>query len=244
VARKRKSSTPRSHEKPFYLPLPDYPPVPMASNKEGEKAAARKRKSTPFVQGTPVSPSLRKKVKLVSAVQKKFSTDDNDDDYHEDDDSTTEVEDDDERKPAAVPKVRRPAEAPIPHKMAVPTVGGPEVAESPPLELRTQLIEAEERVHRAERQVRAISRTRLSDTFIEGQVRTWAKETLWKQCKFITNDQTMNKVMRKAVKHFKVPDVEQVHWMSTFAHIVRDGLNQKRNACSQDLRRTIKSKVL
>jgi hypothetical protein len=111
-----------------------------------------------------------------------------------------------------------------------------------PAELRAVLIETEGQLVRAERQVRAISKTRVADTFLEGQVRTWTKETLWKMCKFITNDQTMHKVMQKASKHFKVPASEQEHWKSSYAHIVRDGLNQKRNACSQDLRKTIKSK--
>ncbi len=48
--------------------------------------------------------------------------------------------------------------------------------------------------------------------------------------------------MQAASKHFEVPVWEQEQWMLSFAHIVRDGLNQKRNACSQDLRKTIKSK--
>jgi hypothetical protein len=108
--------------------------------------------------------------------------------------------------------------------------------------LRAALIETEERLERAERQVRTVSRTRITDTFLEGQVRTWTKETLWKMCKFITNDGTMHKVMHKASKHFKVDTAEQQHWMATYSHIVRDGLNQKRNACAQDLRKTIKSK--
>jgi hypothetical protein len=108
--------------------------------------------------------------------------------------------------------------------------------------LRAALIETEERLERAERQVRTVSRTRITDTFLEGQVRTWTKETLWKMCKFITNDATMHKVMHKASKHFKVDTEEQQHWMATYSHIVRDGLNQKRNACAQDLRKTIKSK--
>ena len=108
--------------------------------------------------------------------------------------------------------------------------------------LRAALIETEERLERAERQVRTVSRTRITDTFLEGQVRTWTKETLWKMCKFITNDGTMHKVMQKASKHFKVDTAEQQHWMATYSHIVRDGLNQKRNACAQDLRKTIKSK--
>ena len=108
--------------------------------------------------------------------------------------------------------------------------------------LRAALIETEERLERSERQLRTISRTRITDTFLEGQVRTWTKETLWKMCKFITNDGTMHKVMHKASKHFKVDTAEQQHWMATYSHIVRDGLNQKRNACAQDLRKTIKSK--
>ena len=111
-----------------------------------------------------------------------------------------------------------------------------------PAELRAVLIKTEGQLVRAEQQVRTISKTRVADTFLEGQVRAWTKETLWKMCKFITNDKTMHKVMRKASKHFKVPDLEQEHWMSSYAHIVRDGLNQKRNACSQGFGKTIKSK--
>jgi hypothetical protein len=104
-----------------------------------------------------------------------------------------------------------------------------------PADLRAVLIERDEQLERAERQVRAISKTRVADTFLEGQVRTWTKETLWKMCKFITNDQTMHKVMHKRTsKHFKVPALVQEHWKASYAHIVRDGLNQKRNACLQD----------
>ena len=114
------------------------------------------------------------------------------------------------------------------------------IAQSP-AELQAILIMTKEQSVRAEHQVRAIRKTRITDTFLEGQVRTWTKETLWKMCKFITNNQTMHQVMQKASKHFKVPALEQEHWMSSFAHIVRDGLNQKRNACSQDLQETIRS---
>jgi hypothetical protein len=111
-----------------------------------------------------------------------------------------------------------------------------------PAELWAVLIETEGQLERAERQVRAISKTRAADTFLEGQVRTWTKETLWKMCKFITNGQTMHNVMHKASKHFKVPPLEQQHWKASFAHIMRDGLNQKQNACSQDLHKKNKSK--
>jgi hypothetical protein len=111
-----------------------------------------------------------------------------------------------------------------------------------PAELRAVLIKTEGQLERAEQQVCAISKTRVANTFLEGRVRTWTKETLWKMCKFITNDQTIHKVMHKASKHFKVPASEQEHWRASYAHIVRDGLNQKRNACSQDLHKTIKGK--
>jgi hypothetical protein len=111
-----------------------------------------------------------------------------------------------------------------------------------PAKLQAVLIKTEGHLVRAERQVRAISKTRVADTFLEGQVRAWTKEMLWKMCTFITNGKTTHKVMHKASKHFKVPASEQEHWMSSYALIVRDGLNQKRNACSQDMRKTIKCK--
>jgi hypothetical protein len=95
-------------------------------------------------------------------------------------------------------------------------------------ELWAVLIEREGQLERAERQLRLISKTRVADTFLEGQVRTWTKETLWKMCKFITNDQTMHKVMHKASKHSKVPASEKEHWKASYAHSMgRDGLNQK-----------------
>jgi hypothetical protein len=111
-----------------------------------------------------------------------------------------------------------------------------------PAELRVALADTAKCLQCAEKQVRAISRMRIADSFQEGQVQSWTKENLWKQVKFITNHLTMNKIMTKVAKHFKVPDEEREHWMSTYAHIVRDGLNQKRKVCSQDLRKTLKSK--
>jgi len=111
-----------------------------------------------------------------------------------------------------------------------------------PAQLRAALIEAEDRLAKAQRQVRTISKTQITNTFVEGRVRTWTKETLWRKCKFITNDQTMQKVMQLASEHFQVTENEQQHWMATFSHVVRNGLNQKRNACTQDLRKSIVSK--
>ena len=68
---------------------------------------------------------------------------------------------------------------------------GPEGMEQKSDNLRETLIDTEERLQRAERQVRSIGKTRLADTFLEGQVRSWTKETLWKMCKFITDEQTI-----------------------------------------------------
>ncbi len=174
--------------------------------------------------------------------------------YSEPSNSEPSDQDDDKRQPAAVARTSS-------RQLLLPAVlvasreddgsEGEDMAEQPllqedifqsPAELRAVLIKTKERLVRAEHQVRAISKTRITDTFLEGQVHTWTKETLWKMCKLITNNQTMHQVMQKASKHFKVPGWDQEHWMSSFAHIVRDGLNQKRNACSQDLQKTIKSK--
>jgi hypothetical protein len=111
-----------------------------------------------------------------------------------------------------------------------------------PAKVWAVLIKTEEQLVRAKQQVRAISKMRIADLFLEGEVRTWTKEALWKMREFITNDRTMHKVMQKASKHFKVPALEQEHWMSSYVHIVRDGLNPKQSACSQDLRKMRKSK--
>jgi hypothetical protein len=167
-------------------------------------------------------------------------------------DSELSDQDDVKQKPAAVARTS-PRQLLLPAVLVASTEDdgseGEDVEEQPPLQediaqspakLRAVLIKTKEQLVRAEHQVRAISKTRITDTFLEGQVRTWTQERLWKMCEFITNDQTMHQVMQKASKHFKVPALDQEHWMLSFAHIVRDGLNQKRNACSQDLRKRSK----
>ncbi len=93
-------------------------------------------------------------------------------------------------------------------------------------ELRAALRQSEAGRNRAERQVRNISKIQIANNFLTGQVQTWSKEVLWKQCKFITNHKTMNRVMSKAAKKFKVPEAEIDHWMATYAHTVRDGLKR------------------
>ena len=224
------------------------------------KSGAQKRKSLASASTSKASMPTKGSKRLVSSPNSKcrkiLSTmarkprakaKDYDDTYSE-----TDIGDDDNRKLGAVPR-----QSPRPSLLKeVQAARGdedsdedenkppqPEEMEQQRATLWAMLIKTEERVHQAEQQVRTISRTtRITDSFLEGQVLTWTKETLWKMCKFITNDQTMHQVMQKASKHFKVPAFEQEHWMASYSHIVRDGLNQKRNACSQDLRKTIKSK--
>jgi hypothetical protein len=188
-----------------------------------EKAAQEKRKRSPS------SSTQKKKQKhsKVSPVELKVTEDDDDSSLSRDSTSTTDEED--LIEPSKKPRAKK-------------DVNEETASLASPSELREALADTAERLERAEKQVRAISKTRIADSFQEGQVRSWTKETLWKQVKFITNDITMNKIMKKATKHFNVPTEEQEHWMSTYTHIVRDGLNQKQNACSQDLRKTIKSK--
>jgi hypothetical protein len=113
-------------------------------------------------------------------------------------------QDDDQQKPAAVawtspPKLLLPVAVVLAAReddgskeedLEVEPPQQEDIAQSP-AELWAVLIKTEEQLVRPERQVRAISKTRIADTFLEGQVRTWTKETLWKMCKFITNDQTM-----------------------------------------------------
>jgi hypothetical protein len=224
------------------------------SKKTTGKSGASKRKSSASASSSKVStPTKRRKIMSKHAKKPKARAETDAETCSEHSDSELSDQDDDKRKPAAVARTS-PRQLLLPAVLAARENDDSEeedleeeppqqegIAQSP-AELRAILIKTEERLVRAECQVRAISKTRITDTFLEGQVRTWTKETLWKMCKFITNDQTMHQVMQKASKHFEVPVLEQEQWMSSFAHIVRDGLNQKRNACSQDLRKTIKSK--
>ncbi len=217
----------------------DYDGSIESSKRSGEPAGSSKRKPPPSNDEGSTKSDRPKKI-MSSKKSKSSMQAGNQTAKHDTDDSTcTEKEDSDEdddyQKPS--PAMTTPKRDNLEEEEEELE----ETAQST-AEVRAVLIETEGRLDRAERQVRAISKTRIADTFLEGQVRTWTKETLWKMCKFITNDKTMHQVMQKASKHFKVPAKEQEHWMSSYAHIVRDGLNQKRNACSQDLRKTIKSK--
>ncbi len=77
---------------------------------------------------------------------------------------------------------------------------------------------------RAERQVRAISKTNLADKFLENEVRKYVKESLWKRCKFITCRETMDECMNEVAAHFAIEGDKREHWKSTYQHAVRMSL--------------------
>jgi hypothetical protein len=149
---------------------------------------------------------------------------DDDDPYKGGDGTTTEDEDmlEDERKKAANTRKRLPEQAAesvvVAGSSVEPATEVVAQANQQAVKLRAALIKREAGRNWAEQQVPTISRVKLADDFLIGQVRTWSKEVLWKQCKFITNHKTMNKVMTKSAKKFKVRDEEKDHWMATYAH--------------------------
>jgi hypothetical protein len=98
-----------------------------------------------------------------------------------------------------------------------------------------------ERATRAERQLNSIANIWVVNAFQEGEVRQYAKQVLWKKVKFITCDGTMIRCMKGAAQAFEVPESEQEDWMSTYSHVVREGINAQRNHCCQELRRTLLS---
>ncbi len=92
--------------------------------------------------------------------------------------------------------------------------------------------------------MRAISKTNLADKFMENEVRKYVKESLWKQCKFITCPETMGDCMAEVASQFAIPVEKREHWKTTYAHAVRDALNNRRNNTSQDLKKELAGKWL
>ncbi len=94
-------------------------------------------------------------------------------------------------------------------------------------------------LERAERQIRAISKTSLADKFLENEVRKYVKEGLWKRCKFITCRETMEECMNEVADQFTIDDKQREHWKSTYEHAVRDALNNRQNNTAQDLKKEL-----
>ena len=95
---------------------------------------------------------------------------------------------------------------------------------------------------RAERQLRAVSKSALADRFLENEVTKYVKERLWKHCKFITCRETMAECMNEVSAQFAIEDGKREHWKSTYEHAVRDALNNRRSNTAQDLKKELNGK--
>jgi hypothetical protein len=92
------------------------------------------------------------------------------------------------------------------------------------------------------RQIRNITKMGGVDKYELMQIRKMVKEDLFKQVKFITTAAMEAKCMKYLSNKLNVPAERQHEWSPTYAHCVRDALNNKRNNVSQDLKAEIKDK--
>jgi hypothetical protein len=92
------------------------------------------------------------------------------------------------------------------------------------------------------RQIRNITKMGGVDKYELMQIRKTVKEDLFKRVKFITTTAMEEKCMKYLSNKLNVPAEQQHEWSATYAHCVRDALNNKRNNVSQDLRAEIKGK--
>jgi hypothetical protein len=74
------------------------------------------------------------------------------------------------------------------------------------------------------------------------QIRKMVKEDLFKRVKFITTTAMEAKCIKYLSNKLNVPAERQHEWSATYAHCVRDALNNNRNNVSQDLKAEIKGK--
>jgi hypothetical protein len=100
-------------------------------------------------------------------------------------------------------------------------------------------VEHKERLLRAERQIRVISKTTLADKFMENEVRKYVEESMWKCCKFITSNETMGDCMKEVSHQFAIAQDKCEHWKSSYAHAVPDALNNRQNNTCQDLKKEL-----
>ena len=92
------------------------------------------------------------------------------------------------------------------------------------------------------RQIRNITKMGGVDKYELMQIRKMVKEDLFKRVKFITTTAMEAKCMKYLSNKLNVPAERQHEWSATYAHCVRDALNNKRNNVSQDLKAEIKGK--
>jgi hypothetical protein len=100
----------------------------------------------------------------------------------------------------------------------------------------------ESRIKILSRQIKSVSKIGAVDKYEVMMVRKTVKEDLFKKVKFITSSETEKKCMRYLCKKRNIPTDEQRDWSASYAHCLRDALNNKRNNVSQDLKIVIKGK--
>jgi len=93
------------------------------------------------------------------------------------------------------------------------------------------------------RQIKDVSKIGGVDRYEVMQLRKVVKEDLFKRVKFITTMATETKCLQYLSNKLNVLPETRRDWCATYAHCVRDALNNKRNNVSQDLKAEIKGKT-
>ena len=92
------------------------------------------------------------------------------------------------------------------------------------------------------RQLNAFSTVGIHEPVLATAVRKYAKVTLFKKVKFVTNQARLNLHMVQVMEYFHVQEKDRLHWGQTYQHDVCDAINQRRNHVAQNLRKVFNSK--
>jgi hypothetical protein len=93
------------------------------------------------------------------------------------------------------------------------------------------------------RQIKNITKMGGVDKYEVMQIRKMVKEDLFKRVKFITTRAVEAKCMQYLSNKMNIPTETRREWTATYAHCVRDALNNKRNNVSQNLKSEVKGKT-
>ena len=94
------------------------------------------------------------------------------------------------------------------------------------------------------RQIRDVTKMGGVDRYEVMQLRKMVKEDLFKRVKFITTMTTEKNCLQYLSNKLNILQETKRDWCATYAHCVRDALNNKRNNVSQDLKTEIKGKTM
>ncbi len=108
--------------------------------------------------------------------------------------------------------------------------------------LQESVAKLEARNQMLARQIKNITSMGGVDKYALTQIRKMVKEDLFKRVKFITTTAMEAKCMQYLSNNLNVPTETKRDWSFTYAHCVRDALNNKRNNVCQDLKSEIKGK--